>query len=61
MEAAKETTQLLKPQNNLIIMYDDGYKVDMSHEVEKKWLAFAVLFVVLLAVLTTRVGAPGGN
>lgn len=38
-----------------------GYEIDFWREVTRRWLVLGVLCIVLLAVMTPKIGASGGN
>lgn len=61
MTSVESSTIVLHEERKRIISHRSEYNVDLWGEFKKRWMVFGVLVAVALAVVSPRLGAPGGN
>ncbi|KPI96346.1 hypothetical protein RR46_12376 [Papilio xuthus] len=61
MTSVESSTIVLHAERKRFVSSRSEYDVDLWREFKKRWMVFGVLGAVALAVISPRLGAPGGN
>lgn len=61
MDCVTITTELVNCEEKLYSVSNKDYKLDIWRELKKRWMIIGVLISMTLAVLSPKVGAPGGK